>query len=68
MTNHNRDRDPAMADIQGAEILKRLGFTYPDQMVESANLDLFGSGYLKLHVTFVLSIKQLKQMGVDLNA
>lgn len=68
MTNHQwKDNDAAMSALHGFKVLEKLGFP-EDQMIESATMDLIGSGLVKLNVTFVLSVKQLKQMGVDLNA
>lgn len=62
-----KDNEPAVSYMQGMKLLEMLGVP-KDQMIESANIDIVGGSAIKLNVVFILSVKQLKQMGIDLNA
>lgn len=70
MTNRKlqwNDGDPALAAFHGFKILEKLGIP-KDQMIESATIEIVGGNMIKLNTVFVLSVKQLKEMGIDLDA
>lgn len=62
-----KDDDPAYSVMHGLKLLELLGLP-KDMYIDKANIDIITGDLIRLNVTFILKVSDLKKMGVDLNS